>query len=143
MTKSDMVHNDAIPAIAVDPETRQEYGWDDVITVEDDVDPKQCLAILIEAGTDGDAIDVERRQQFARHLDLNGFEPIVFDGRDPAAFAKTMQQIEADPEHAARTGERGTDLVRKNYTWPRIAEQLKSEYTQLLPDEQQARCCLP
>jgi len=58
---------------------------------------------------------------------------------DPAAFAKTMQQIEADPEHAARTGERGTDLVRKNYTWPRIAEQLKSEYTQLLPDEQQAR----
>lgn len=31
---------------------------------------------------------------FTRHLSLNGFDPIVFDGRDPAAFAWAILEIE-------------------------------------------------
>src|SRR5204862_212013 len=32
---------------------------------------------------------------FVRHLKLNGFDPIVFDGRDPAAFASPMTAVGA------------------------------------------------
>lgn len=32
---------------------------------------------------------------FCRHLELNGFDPIVFDGRDPAAFLWAILEIEA------------------------------------------------
>lgn len=38
---------------------------------------------------------------FLRHLRLNGFEPLVFDGRDPAAFAWAMLEMEARLEAAA------------------------------------------
>jgi phosphoketolase len=36
-----------------------------------------------------------------RHLRLNGFEPLVFDGRDPAAFAWAILEIERQLEEAA------------------------------------------
>src|SRR5688572_22681106 len=40
---------------------------------------------------------------FRRHLTLNGFDPIVFDGRDPAAFLWAIMEIEhrleAAPDH--------------------------------------------
>lgn len=36
-----------------------------------------------------------------RHLDLNGFDPIVFDGRDPAAFVWAILEIERRLEGAA------------------------------------------
>jgi phosphoketolase len=39
---------------------------------------------------------------FTRHLRLNGFDPIVFDGRDPAAFAWAIWEIERRLEAAAR-----------------------------------------
>jgi phosphoketolase len=45
---------------------------------------------------------------FVRHLLLNGFDPIVFDGRDPAAFAWAIFEMECRLEAAAeavRTGE--------------------------------------
>ena len=32
---------------------------------------------------------------FCRHLELNGFDPIVFDGRDPAAFLWAILEMEA------------------------------------------------
>ncbi|HEU4368686.1 MAG TPA: xylulose 5-phosphate 3-epimerase [Methylomirabilota bacterium] len=38
---------------------------------------------------------------FTRHLRLNGFDPIVFDGRDPAAFAWAIWEIERRLEAAA------------------------------------------
>lgn len=38
---------------------------------------------------------------FARHLRLNGFDPIVFDGRDPAAFAWAIFEMERRLEAAA------------------------------------------
>jgi phosphoketolase len=38
---------------------------------------------------------------FLRHLRLNGFDPIVFDGRDPAAFAWAILEMEARLEAAA------------------------------------------
>lgn len=44
---------------------------------------------------------------FPRHLVLNGFDPIVFDGRDPAAFAWAILEIEQRLEvagSAARDG---------------------------------------
>jgi phosphoketolase len=37
---------------------------------------------------------------FTHHLELNGFEPIVFDGRDPAAFAWAILEIEQRLEAA-------------------------------------------
>jgi phosphoketolase len=39
---------------------------------------------------------------FTRHLRLNGFDPIVFDGRDPAAFAWAIWEIERRLEAATR-----------------------------------------
>ncbi|MFO7592388.1 MAG: xylulose 5-phosphate 3-epimerase [Acidimicrobiia bacterium] len=45
---------------------------------------------------------------FTRHLELNGFDPIVFDGRDPAAFAWAILEIEQRLEvagAAARSGD--------------------------------------
>jgi phosphoketolase len=44
---------------------------------------------------------------FTRHLRLNGFDPIVFDGRDPAAFAWAIWEIERRLEAAARAVEQG------------------------------------
>jgi phosphoketolase len=38
---------------------------------------------------------------FVRHLELNGFDPIVFDGRDPAAFAWAIWEMERRLEAAA------------------------------------------
>lgn len=46
---------------------------------------------------------------FRAHLSLNGFEPIVFDGRDPAAFVWAILEIEHRLESAAaavRAGQR-------------------------------------
>ncbi len=40
---------------------------------------------------------------FLRHLRLNGFDPIVFDGRDPAAFAWAILEMERRLEGAAAT----------------------------------------
>lgn len=44
---------------------------------------------------------------FSRHLALNGFDPIVFDGRDPAAFAWAIFEIEERARAAAGAVERG------------------------------------
>jgi phosphoketolase len=44
---------------------------------------------------------------FYRHLRLNGFDPIVFDGRDPAAFAWAIWEIERRLQAAARAAEEG------------------------------------
>jgi len=38
---------------------------------------------------------------FIEHLRLNGFDPIVFDGRDPAAFAWAIFEMECRLEAAA------------------------------------------
>ena len=40
-------------------------------------------------------------QWFVRHLRLNGFDPLVFDGRDPAAFAWAILEMEERLEAAA------------------------------------------
>ncbi len=46
---------------------------------------------------------------FTRHLKLNGFDPIVFDGRDPAAFAWAIFEMEhrllAEAQAMAESGE--------------------------------------
>src|SRR5438552_1575111 len=44
---------------------------------------------------------------FARHLRLNGFDPIVFDGRDPAAFVWAILEIEHRLAAAARAITKG------------------------------------
>jgi phosphoketolase len=47
---------------------------------------------------------------FAQHLRLNGFDPLVLDGRDPAAFAWAILEMESRLEAAARgvrSGKRG------------------------------------
>jgi len=42
---------------------------------------------------------------FVDHLKVNGFDPIVFDGRDPAAFAWAIFEMECRLEAAAKTVE--------------------------------------
>lgn len=42
---------------------------------------------------------------FVDHLKLNGFDPIVFDGRDPAAFVWAIFEMECRLEAAAKTVE--------------------------------------
>jgi phosphoketolase len=44
---------------------------------------------------------------FRRHLELNSFDPIVFDGRDPAAFAWAIFELESRLVAAARAAEEG------------------------------------
>jgi phosphoketolase len=46
---------------------------------------------------------------FTRHLMLNGFDPIVFDGRDPAAFAWAIFEMECRLEAAAEAVRAGKD----------------------------------
>lgn len=46
---------------------------------------------------------------FADHLRLNGFDPIVFDGRDPAAFLWAIVDMERRLESAAEAIKDGTD----------------------------------
>jgi len=43
----------------------------------------------------------------SEHLRLNGFDPIIFDGRDPAAFVWAILEMEARLETAARQVEKG------------------------------------
>jgi phosphoketolase len=45
---------------------------------------------------------------FERHLALNGFDPIVFDGRDPAAFVWAVVEMEHRLEAAAAEARAGT-----------------------------------
>jgi phosphoketolase len=45
---------------------------------------------------------------FVKHLRLNNFDPIVFDGRDPAAFAWAIWEMERRLERAAAAVEQGT-----------------------------------
>lgn len=45
---------------------------------------------------------------FTRHLELNEFEPIVFDGRDPAAFAWAILEIERKLEAAGMAAKGGS-----------------------------------
>jgi phosphoketolase len=51
---------------------------------------------------------------FTRHLRLNGFDPIVFDGRDPAAFAWAIWEIERRLQIAATAVSEG----RRSYPVP-------------------------
>jgi phosphoketolase len=51
---------------------------------------------------------------FTRHLRLNGFDPIVFDGRDPAAFAWAIWEIERRLQASARAVAEG----RQRYPVP-------------------------
>lgn len=55
---------------------------------------------------------------FVRHLDLNGFDPILIDGRDPAAFAWAIVEMEARLEEAGAAAEveRAKYPVRLPYT---------------------------
>ena len=46
---------------------------------------------------------------FVEHLRLNGFDPIVFDGRDPAAFAWAIFEMECRLEAAAAAVRSGDD----------------------------------
>lgn len=46
---------------------------------------------------------------FKRHLQLNGFDPIVFDGRDPAAFAWAIFEMENRLQAAAEAIRSGDD----------------------------------
>jgi phosphoketolase len=46
---------------------------------------------------------------FQRHLELNSFDPLVFDGRDPAAFAWAIFESEARLVAAARAVAAATD----------------------------------
>lgn len=46
---------------------------------------------------------------FKRHLQLNGFDPIVFDGRDPAAFAWAIFEMENRLQAAAEAIRYGND----------------------------------
>jgi len=46
---------------------------------------------------------------FVEHLRLNGFDPIVFDGRDPAAFAWAIFEMECRLEAATRAVESGKE----------------------------------
>lgn len=53
---------------------------------------------------------------FVRHLRLNGFDPIVFDGRDPAAYAWAILEMERRLEAAAQESARhGKAAVRLPY----------------------------
>jgi phosphoketolase len=45
---------------------------------------------------------------FVRHLELNGFDPLVFDGRDPAAFVCAIVEMERRLEAAADAVRTGT-----------------------------------
>jgi phosphoketolase len=46
---------------------------------------------------------------FVEHLKLNGFAPIVFDGRDPAAFAWAIFEMECRLEDATRAVQSGKE----------------------------------
>ena len=46
---------------------------------------------------------------FTRHLRLNGFDPLVFDGRDPAAFVWAMFEMECRLQAAAEAVRAGKD----------------------------------
>jgi hypothetical protein len=55
---------------------------------------------------------------FCRHLELNGFDPIVFDGRDPAAFLWAILEIEARLAAAGEispSDDLGTDNVISDF----------------------------
>ncbi len=47
---------------------------------------------------------------FAKHLELNSFDPIIFDGRDPASFAWAIFEQENRLQAAGTAAERGDDV---------------------------------
>ena len=57
-------------------------------------------------------------QWFVRHLELNSFDPVVIDGRDPAAFAWAIIEMEERLVAAGEAVGRGLDQypVRLPYT---------------------------
>jgi phosphoketolase len=50
---------------------------------------------------------------FCEHLRLNGFDPLVFDGRDPAAFVWAILEMERRLQAAAERGNRARQAIRR------------------------------
>ena len=52
--------------------------------------------------------------------------------RDAEKWATALAEVIADPESLAVAGHAGLQLVRRNYTWDRIVDQIESTYIEVL-----------
>jgi phosphoketolase len=90
-------------------------------------DSGEVLPILINNGRRIDQRTTTAQQGgvawFQRHLRLNGFDPLVFDGRDPAAFAWAILEMEERLRERGRSGgavrlPHGIAVVPKGFGFP-------------------------
>lgn len=64
--------------------------------------------------------------------DVIGAAGIVVPERDPKALAQALQCLADDSEKARRMGQIGRRVVEENYTWARVAEQMRDIYRELV-----------
>ncbi len=71
---------------------------------------------------------------------INGTEDFIQPGvngefvlPDPAHIASVLRPLLAAPEALQAMGERGRDIVEKNYTWDRVADLTEEAYKTVLP----------
>ena len=53
---------------------------------------------------------------------------IIFPERNPAALAKAIAHLKANPDQTRRMGRTGRLQVERNFTWRRVAEQMRDIY---------------
>ena len=64
--------------------------------------------------------------------DVIGEAGIVVPERNPPALAQALQTLADDPTRARQMGEMGRRVVEENYTWARVAEQMREIYREML-----------
>lgn len=64
--------------------------------------------------------------------DVVGEAGIVVPERNPQALAQALQTLADDSNKARQMGEIGRRVVEENYTWARVAQQMREIYREML-----------
>ena len=63
---------------------------------------------------------------------------IIFPERNPAALAKAIAHLKANPDQTRRMGRTGRLQVERNFTWRRVAEQMRDIYLNCMDSDNRA-----
>ena len=90
---------------------------------------EQFGRVIIEAQACGTPVIGSNSGAIPEVVDEGG---LLFPERDPAALATAIRQIKANPERARRMGKIGRQQVEENFTWRRVAVQMREVYVRCL-----------
>lgn len=86
--------------------------------------------VVLEAMAAGTAVVVTAEVGLAPTIAAEGCG-LVTDGQ-PEAIASAMTALLADPDQARKLGARGARVARERYSWPAVAQQVETLYSELV-----------